>query len=265
MRTAAFQLDAGLGSPEARLSAIEAALAKARDAGADLAVFPELAVTGYGAGPVIADGASGAQEAIAPLQALVERYRMAVVIGLAFRPAEGKAVNAAAMLRPGADPALYAKRMLYGDYEKDLFEAGSAEPPIVDIGGLACGVLVCFDVEFPELVRSLALRGAEAVIVPTALPRSEGARFIAERLVPVRAFENQIFLVYADHCGDDSRFAYQGLSSIVAPDGSALAAANETDAAMLVADLAPSAFADCRAQNPYLDEWRQRSLEAKRD
>lgn len=265
MKVAAFQLDAALGSPEARLAAIDASMAKAAAKGADLAVFPELAPTGYGAGAIIADAALGPEAALAPLQALVDRDRTAMVVGLAFRQADGKPVNAAAMLRPGRGPALYAKRMLYGDYEKDLFAAGSAEPPIVDIGGLACGVLVCFDVEFPELVRSLALRGAEAVIVPTALPRSQGARFIAERLVPVRAFENQLFLVYADHCGEDSRFAYQGLSSIVAPDGGLLAAANETDAAMLVAELDPSAYGDCRAQNPYLEELRQRGFAARRD
>ena len=265
MKVAAFQLNAGLGSPEARLGEIEASMARAAAASADLAVFPELALTGYGAGAVIADGALTPEEALAPLQAMVERHRTAMVIGLAFLQAEGKPANAAAILRPGDAPRLYAKRMLYGDYEKDLFEPGRDEPPIVDIGGLACGVLVCFDVEFPELVRSLALRGAEAVIVPTALPRSQGARFIAERLVPVRAFENQLFLVYADHCGEDSRFAYQGLSSIVAPDGSMLAAANETDAAMLVADLDPSAYADCRAQNPYLEELRQRGFAARRD
>ncbi|NDV86700.1 hydrolase [Aurantimonas aggregata] len=262
MRVAAFQLDAGLGSPEARLREIEACMARAD--GADLAVFPELALTGYGAGPVIADGASPPEAALAPLQSLVDRHGTAMVIGLAVA-AEGKPVNAAAILRPSAEPAVYAKRMLYGDYEKDLFEAGHAEPPIVEIGGLACGVLVCFDVEFPELVRSLALRGAEAVIVPTALPKSAGARFIAEHLVRVRAFENQIFLVYADHCGADSRFAYQGLSSIVAPDGSALAAANDTDAAMLIADLQPAAYAECRAQNPYLAELRQAGLAPKCD
>ncbi|HEX2020323.1 MAG TPA: nitrilase-related carbon-nitrogen hydrolase [Aurantimonas sp.] len=257
MKVAAFQLDAALGSQDARLAEIEAGMARAAEAGADLAVFPELAPTGYGAGAAITDGASAPAESLAPLQAMVERHRTAMVIGSAFA-AEGRPVNAAAALRPGMAPALYAKRRLYGDYEKELFEAGTAEPPIVDIGGLACGMLVCFDVEFPELVRALALRGADAVIVPTALPRSAGARFIAERLVPVRAFENQVFLVYADHCGRDGLFAYQGLSSIVAPDGSLLASADDQAATMLLADLDPSAYADCRLQNPYLDELRQR-------
>ena len=79
--------------------------------------------------------------------------------------------------------------------------------PIVEIAGLRCGLLVCFDVEFPELCRDLALRGAKAIIVPTALPKSDGARFIAQNVVPVRAFENQLFVVYADHCGSDGTFA----------------------------------------------------------
>ena len=133
-----------------------------------------------------------------------------------------------------------------------------AQPPLATIAGVRCGLLVCFDVEFPELTRELAMAGAEALLVPTALPRSEGARFIADHLVPVRAFENQLFIVYADHCGADPRFAYQGRSIIAAPDGRRLAAAGDTAPALIVADLDPAAYASSRAQNPYLAEVEER-------
>ena len=259
MRVAAVQMDAAVSASDDRRAAILSALDEAVAAGAEVVVLPELAVTGYGAGEPIAANAQAAEDALAEWQDAVERPGIALVLGLALRTRAGVS-NAAALLAPGREPVLYAKRMLYGDYEKAMFAAGDAPSPIVEIGGLRCGLLVCFDVEFPELCRDLASRGAEAILAPTALPKSPGARFIAEHVVPVRAFENQVFVVYADHCGADTRFAYQGLSAIAAPDGSVLAHADETEPALLVADLDPDAYAASREQNPYLAEAVARRL-----
>ncbi len=168
---------------------------------------------------------------------------------------EGDVVrNAAALLRPGHEPVVYAKRFLYGDYERAAFQAGTERSAIVEVAGLKVGLLVCFDVEFPETVRELALAGADVVLVPTALPEGASARFIARSLVPTRAFENGLFVSYADWCGADEAFRYQGLSVIAAPDGSALAQAGETGAQMLLADLDPAAYAESRAANDYLGE-----------
>ncbi len=253
MRAAALQMDAAVTDPAARRALIRQGLADAAAQGCDVLVCPELAVTGYGAGEAIAGAAETAAFALAPWQERIDRLGIALVLGLAIC-SEAGLLNAAALLSPGETPVVYAKRMLYGDYEKALFVPGNAPAPLVTIAGVRCGLLVCFDVEFPELCRELAMAGAQAILVPTALPRSDAARFIAERLVPVRAFENQLFVVYADHCGADSRFAYQGCSVCAAPDGSRLAAAGESEPALLVADLEPAAFATSRAQNPYLTD-----------
>lgn len=119
-------------------------------------------------------------------------------------------------------------------------------------GGLKFGILICYDVEFPENVRRLARAGVDVVLVPTALPASDHDAFIARKLVPVRAFENQVFLAYADHCGADERFAYAGLSVIVAPDGTLLAEAGETGEALLVAEIDPSRYQASAEANSYL-------------
>jgi len=253
MRLALFQLDAGDPSSLERIGSM---LQAARDAGADLAHLPELALPGYGAGTqALREGAEQAPEILARLADLVSQTGVALAIGLPVL--QGETVrNAAVVLRPGRAPVIYAKRFLYGDYERAAFAPGDAVSPLVEIAGLKVGLLVCFDVEFPETVRELALAGADLVLVPTALPRSEGARFIAERLVPTRAFENGLFLSYADWCGADGAFRYQGLSVIAAPDGQALAQAGETAPDMLLADLDPAAFAPARAANDYLGELR---------
>jgi predicted amidohydrolase len=77
--------------------------------------------------------------------------------------------------------------------------------PVVEICGVRSALLICYDVEFPESGARLAGAGAELVLVPTALPESGHAAFIAERIVPVRAFENGIAVVYANHAGSDGR------------------------------------------------------------
>ena len=114
------------------------------------------------------------------------------------------------------------------------------------------GFLICYDVEFPENVRRLAKAGAEMILVPTALPQGSFSNFIATRVVPVRAFENQIFIVYADHGGADRRFAYAGLSRVAGPDGQCLAATEDDAETLLIADLEPEAFEVSRNANTYL-------------
>ncbi|MEF2547755.1 nitrilase-related carbon-nitrogen hydrolase [Aurantimonas sp. E1-2-R+4] len=256
MKVAAFQLAASDETSSARLAAIADHVADAKRAGATLAVFPELAIPGYGASEAIENEArERGDEQLTALALLADRSGVTIAAGIALER-QGSIVNAAALLRPGEKPVAYAKRQLYGTYEKALFRAGDIPPPVVELGGLKAGLLICFDVEFPEHVRDLARRGADIVLVPTALPRSPAARFIARNVIPVRAFENQVFVVYADWCGADARFAYQGLSSIAAPDGSRLAAASESEPAMLLADIDPGAFSASKEQNPYLDELR---------
>src|SRR3546814_4011426 len=90
--------------------------------------------------------------------------------------------------------------------------------------------------------------GAELILVPTALPQGPFAAFIATSVVPVRAFENQVFVVYADHVGSDGRFAYAGLSRAIGPAGQSLAAAGDNQPALLFADLDPGAYASSRKE-----------------
>jgi predicted amidohydrolase len=96
------------------------------------------------------------------------------------------------------------------------------------------------------------------VLVPTALPASDHAEFIARKMIAVRAFENQVFVAYVDHCGSDERFAYAGLSGIAAPDGSMIAAAGAKDVVLLIADLDHGAYHQSAADNPYLKDLRTR-------
>ncbi|WP_188907012.1 nitrilase-related carbon-nitrogen hydrolase [Aureimonas endophytica] len=260
MQVRACQMPAEELEAGSRLAAIRWLIADAASDGADVVVFPELAPTGYGAGDVIRDGAEAADGVtLSEIRQLADDHEVTVILGLAVR-AEGGVVNAAVVAQPKQAPIVYAKQHLYGDYEKALFVPGTKASPIFEVAGAKAGVLVCFDVEFPERVRELALAGAEIVFVPTALPAGEASRFIAESVVPVRAFENHLFVVYVNHVGRDGRFAYQGLSCIAAPDGSRIALAPEDRPATIDATIDGTDYATAVAINPYLDELRAATL-----
>ena len=256
MRIAALQMRTVPGDPEANLARIERAVREAAEKRVDLLIAPELAVTGYGAGDTIQELAQPAAGEMAQrLGALAEATGVAIIAGFAER--DGKSVYNSALLTKGpGQSTVYRKSHLYGHYEGSLFSAERPSDHVITFHGMKFGMLICYDVEFPENVRRLALAGAQAVLVPTALPSSDHAALIARKMIPVRAFENQIFVAYVNHCGADDRFAYAGLSGIAAPDGTMLAEAGMHDEELLIADLLPQDYAASAAENTYLTDLR---------
>ncbi|MHA6641265.1 carbon-nitrogen hydrolase family protein [Mesorhizobium sp. A623] len=252
MRIAALQMQAVAGDVEANVARIEAAIHDAARQGATLLVTPELAIQGYGAGTAMTalaeepEGASWRR-----LAAVSQETKVAVIAGFAERDSEA-VYNSALFVDGNKPPKVYRKSHLYGPYERSLFKAETPTSCLIDHGGLKFGLLICYDVEFPENVRRLALAGAQAILVPTALPASDHDAFIAKKMIPVRAFENQVFVAYVNHCGADALGSYAGLSGIAAPDGTLLAAADATGEALLIADLDVEAFRNSAEQNPYI-------------
>ncbi|TXR47903.1 carbon-nitrogen hydrolase family protein [Phyllobacterium endophyticum] len=254
MKIAALQMQSATGDVRANLDHIERAAVEAARAGAKLLITPELCVTGYGAGPEIislAEPPDGDQ--IKALQAVSSSHHIAIVAGFAER-AGADVYNSAAFIDGFKEPAIYRKSHLYGDYEKSLFKPSKPENCIVEVGELKFGLLICYDVEFPENVRRLALGGVDAILVPTALPAGPSGTFIANHMIQVRAFENQIFVAYVNHAGADARFTFAGNSRIAAPDGSLVASSDDTAEHLLFADIEPARFAASIGDNPYLKD-----------
>lgn len=257
MRIAILQMRAAAGDVTANLDRIERAASEAAAGGASLLIAPELATTGYGAGEAIRALAEPLGGPVTTrLEAVSIRTGIAIVAGFA-EAADDVVFNSALFVDGRGGRLVYRKSHLYADYERKLFRPGQPAAVTFDHGGLKVGMLICYDVEFPENVRRLAQAGCDLIAVPTALPAGPQAAFIARRMVPVRAFENQVFVAYVDHCGADERFAYAGLSTVAAPDGSVLAGAGEKDEALLFADIQPDAYAESAAANTYLADLRQ--------
>lgn len=222
--------------------------------GAQLIVFPEMFLTGYAvAGEELARAAEPADgPAAARASQIAEAAGIAILYGYPER--EGECVYNAARLvdRRGRPRAAYRKLHLYGPGEKRRFSPGG-RLVAAELEGLRVGILICYDVEFPEAVRALALAGCALLAVPTALLRPFD--IVARTLVPARAFENQIFVAYAGLCGEEGDLAYCGLSTVVDPEGRELTRAGDGPA-LLFAEIDPAAVARGRRINPYLEDRR---------
>jgi predicted amidohydrolase len=253
MKVAALQMHAVQADARANLEKISRFAVQAKEQGADILIVPELAVPGYGAGEDMAgltqlDGTPVEQI----LQHISDENQIALVAGFAER-VDGTVYNSAAFCKPGSMPVIYRKSHLYGPYERDLFQSVEPMTCLVEFQGMKLGMLICYDVEFPENTRRLANAGADFIIVPTATPQGHSGQFIADKMIPVRAFENQVFIAYINHCGTDTQFAYQGGSGIYAPDGQALARANDKEE-FLITSIDTAAFDQSRSDNPYLTD-----------
>lgn len=209
--------------------------------GARMLVLPELFLPGYNRPdlhPLMAEGPEGAW-----LSFLATATRSAGC-GLTFGWAEragDRLYNAATALGPdGAVCAHYRKIQLFGAMERSVFTPGTEPPPVFTLEGRRFGLLVCYDIEFPEHARSLARRGAEILLVPTANPA--GFEHVQQILVPARAHENAMIVAYANYCGAENGLVFGGGSVIAGPDARPLASAGTRETLLLVDLPGPEAF-----------------------
>jgi predicted amidohydrolase len=256
MRLAVQQTAPLSGDVAGNLQRLEHTALTAAAAGAELLVCPEMSLTGYNIGAAtvqrLAEPAGGAlSEAVATI---AQSAGIAIVYGYPERDADGAMFNAAqCMSADGQRVANHRKTHLFGELDRGMFSAAAELSPVFELNGWRIGLLICYEVEFPENARCLALAGAELIVVPTANMREFD--FVAMTLVPARAYENQCFVAYANHCGSESDIEYGGLSSIVGPDGAFLELA-ERDEALPIATLDRARLATSRERFPYLADRR---------
>ncbi|MFJ8544900.1 carbon-nitrogen hydrolase family protein [Streptomyces sp. NPDC093586] len=254
MRTALLQSSGRPGSTVENLKVLDEAAGRAAAAGAGLLVTSELFLTGYAIGDGIgrlAEAADG--EAADAIAETATRHGVAVAYGYPERAGESVFNSVQLISADGTRLANYRKTHLFGCFEQEHFVPG--EQPVVqaELNGLTVGLMICYDVEFPENVRAHALAGTDLLLVPTA--QMHPFQFVAESVVPVRAFENQMYVAYVNRVGQEGDFEFVGLSALAGPDGTARARAGRTEE-LVLADADPAFLAASREANPYLKDRR---------
>ena len=222
MRLGLYQAASPAGDIDAALTSVRSALAAAVDDSVDMLALPEVFLPGYNSAAQTPP--PGYQEAVEALPQLVAEHGVGLVVGVAEYTG-GEVFNAAyAFGRDGARIASYRKVQLFGPRENALYRAGDALTTF-DFEGRKLGLLICYDVEFPEHTRALARAGVEAILTPTA--NMHPFKKVNEITVPARAFESGLTIVYANYCGEEGDLRYTGGSLIAGPEGAPLATLGE--------------------------------------
>lgn len=235
MRVAVAQTEPQLGERERNLEVCVARLEEAAAKGAALLVLPECAISGYMFDSAeealpLAEGIPGPSTEI--LERESRRLGMHVVCGLLER--DGDVMhNAAVFVGPEGLIGVYRKTHL-PFLGVDRFVVAGDELPIFETPLGRVGLEICYDLRFPEVTRTLALRGADLIAHPTNFPLA--ARLQTEFITRARAAENRVYLLTANRIGKERRGEFCGWSQIVDPYGERLAEAGADAEALLVAD-----------------------------
>jgi predicted amidohydrolase len=231
MRLALSQFGAELGQVSLNRRRISEWLDAAAAAGADLACFPELAVSGYLLCPHdYADALLAAvDQAERQIAADGRRLGLTVVYGTPRRGPDGRLRNAVVLAAPDGTRLVYDKTHMVAS-ERRAFAPG--DDLVVGEGGI--GLACCYDLAFPEAMRTLALRGARLLVVPMAWEVERA--FVMRRVLAARAVENVAFVAVVNQTGKIGDLRFAGGTCVVDPLGETVASAGEGED-LVVADV----------------------------
>ena len=250
LKIASVQMSLREGDPEGNSKRAHALLEEAGRAGAGLAVLPEMWWTGfsYRRLPGFAEQTPASLEAVGEI---ARRHGMTVAGSWPESDGE-KVYNTAYVVGPDGEIAgSYRKVHLFGPMKEDRFLAAGDRPVVVEMPFGKVGLVLCYDLRFPELVRRLALDGAELVVVPSQWPEKRVEHFWT--LLRARAIENQLFVAGVNRCGSGGKLKFGGYSSVIGPRGETIVECGSMESAP-AAEIDLDEVAKVREEICYLDD-----------
>ncbi len=251
------------GATEKNMKLLEEAVELAKKFDVQLLSFPELYVTGYTLSPDDVKNVAEYKDgpSITKAQQIATKFNMALLVPYAEKVDEPDGItryyDAIAVIKETGELLnSYRKTHLYGQQERDNWSCGESDYPVYNIFDFPVGVLNCYECEFPELQRILALNGAKLIVGPTAadnyyrLPNGKRSAVpypdISKLLIPANAYANNIFFAYSNRTGYENRgndqWHYRGNSIICGPHGDIIVEANHEQNTMLIADCVPAYY-----------------------
>jgi omega-amidase len=258
MKVAVAQIACSLGNPEANLSKVHDFSRRAKEAGAELIVFPEMTDTGY-AMPVIQKHASHWKAGFVPgLQQIANKLSISIVSGASERSGSSTYNSQVFVDATGDIVATYRKSHLYAVApveEQTCFAPGDAFVSFA-FGNLRFGFSICYDLRFPEMFRKLVTEqdvGAFVISSAWPFPRDEHFRVLAQ----ARAIENQSYVISSNRVGKDDDLWFCGNSAVIDPRGVIISAASADREELIHADLSEELLLSVRRRVQSLGHRRQ--------
>ncbi len=233
MKVACVQANVQFGDPLTNAERVVRELERlSTEHNVELALFPEAFLTGYcvddatAASTIALDRNSGIFDELAQA---CEEYNLLAIVG--FAETDGANLyNTAVLLEPGEGPRFYRKTHL-PELGLDNYVSAGSELPVFETRLGSIGILICFDLRAPEAMRSLTLKGAELVALPTNWP--EGAEVSADYIAIARAAENRVVVATCNRVGTENGFTFIGRSKIIDAGGTVLASAGDGEGTII--------------------------------
>src|SRR3954464_472225 len=251
LRAALAQIDTTVGDIEGNAAKIAEWTGRARDEGASLVVFPELALTGYPPEDLLLkthflDAARAALDSLA-----ASTHGIVAMVG--FPERAGDVYNSAAVLADGQVAAIYRKIHLpnYGIFDEQRYFQAADEPATIELNGITLGLTICEDIWEPgPPATSEALAGAEVVVNLSASPYHRGKGLQRERMLEQRARDNLVAVLFCNLVGGQDELVFDGHSVAVDQDGELIARGPQFEEAMVHCTIDPGGVAAARLRDP---------------
>lgn len=240
VNVALTQISCKVGDKDFNIKKIERYVKQAKEKRANLIVFPELALTGYTCRDLVYELAEPIPgPSVHLLEGLARKEKMHIVLGMLERSSKAKAAlyNTAVLIGPKGFIGKYQKMHLptHSVFEEKRYFRLGYRTPVFDTSLGKLGLIICYDVFFPEITRLLRLKGAQLVICISASPSVRRGFF--EVLTKARALENTMFLAYVNLVGIEDGLQFWGGSRMIGPSGRILAQAKYDEEDMVVTNI----------------------------
>jgi predicted amidohydrolase len=236
-RIAGVQMDVAIGQVATNRTRLLEKLREAAQPGAQLVVFPECALTGYGfesRDEALKHAETIPGPSVREIQAECAALGVCAVFGMLERDGD-RLFNACVLVGPDGVIGSYRKVHLPILGVDRFADPGDRPFAVHDAAGIRIGMHICYDGSFPETGRVLSLLGADLLVLPTNWPRH--GESVAEHLMICRAIENTVYTIAVNRVGEERGFHYIGRSSIAGPSGERLAMAGPQNEEIFFADI----------------------------
>ncbi len=254
------QISCKIGDKKHNIETMKRIIRQAKKGKADLVAFPELALTGY----VVRDRAYELAEpvpngaSVQQIEEIAQKENTHIILGMIERSAKASAVlhNTALLIGPKGYIGKYQKMYLptHSVFEEKRYFRPGYQTPVLETTIGKLGMIICYDVYFPEVARLLSLKGAKLIVCISASPSVRRGFF--ETLTAARAMENTVFVAFVNLAGIEDGLQFWGGSRIIAPSGSIISQAKYDEEDLITARINFSDITRVQAWVPTLRDLR---------